>query len=243
MSARRLPIATLLGATILIVAGFGCRRPEPSPVPPLPLSREAQPTTVEDTQEIPRQPDTERPTPREVTVMREALKNLTTVQSFRANITIPTGEQKAIQAELEANRANGWHGTLTVPGTPDSELYVFGADVYVRSGTSSWTNVGLEGEAARLAMFFTSALAGDEDHPTITVLDSAKILSVNDDPAGCVLYTFSQNATDGSTITARLCIADKLPTLISVDTPTGPIEIRYRDFNQNIELWPPSDEH
>lgn len=173
--------------------------------------------------------------------MREALANLSRITSFRANLSIPTGEQTAIRGDLEVNRDGGWHGTLTVPGAPASELYVFGSDVYVRNGTSSWTNVGLTGEGARLATFFHSALAGDEERPTITILDSAKIVSVGDDPSGCILYTFSQAAADGTTITARICIADKLPTLIAVDTPTGPIEIRYRDFNQEITLWPPTD--
>lgn len=241
VSALRLPI--VVGALSLALLGFGCRRPEPTPVPPLPLARDSQPsmTNEADIQE-PRTPDTERPTPHEVKLMREALANLTKLTSFRATVAIPTGEQKVIRGDLEVNREGGWHGTLTVPGTPVSELYVFGSDVYVKNGTSSWTNVGLTGESARLATFFSSALAGDtEQGPAITILDSAKILSTTDDPSGCLLYAFSQGAADGSTITARICVADKLPTLIAVDTPTGPIEIRYRDFNQEINLWPPTD--
>jgi hypothetical protein len=243
MSAYRLPVLALVIAA-LAIGGFGCKKKNESRlVIPKPLTVRGAatvPVTELEPPGPPRPEDADGYIPPEVLYLRQVIRNFTQVQSFRATMTVPTDAGTA-RGEVEFARARGLHGTLTLPTSdvPPTELYLIADHVYFRSGTSTWLDLFGTAEGVRVMEIFRSAFSLSPNTTSTFISDSARMTRVTDDPEGCKRHTFTQFVPTGERETMFICVKDNLPAIIGTVTANGPIEIRYRDYNQPVPLVHP----
>lgn len=232
---------------VLVLFGFGCKKstPPPGSIPaPLP--------TIPTTTNLPTPPNEQQPkpietspqsTPRpegyvepEITYLRQVMLNLSQAKSFKTAIAIPS-DQGTATGNVEFVKQIGLHGTLTIPGGNQSEVYILGSDIYFRANTTTWSDLSRSPEAANIKNLFESSLSFTAGTSTIT--GTARMISTKDDPSGCRLYTLSQYTSDENKVTFQICVKDDLPAKIISQSSTGRIEVAFREYNQFIKLESP----
>ncbi len=239
-------LSMLLGLSLF---GFGCKQPSYKTDQPTnwrgliqgaPLAKPAVKRAVAPS--VDRKPffDKITPLPLELPVLRQALKNLATATSFRATLILPPadGQTVTMQGELTFNRNQGFLGTIRITPHITSEVRVTDNEVLMRAGTSTWQSIGQTPDGIKLRLFFQIAFPGQARPNQPLVSDSARILVIKDDPSGCRAYTYTEILPDGDRGKTTLCIQDSLPSYIINEYPEGNTEVRYRDINQPIDIYP-----
>lgn len=240
---RVLHLASLCLA--LSFLGFGCKEPNYNGTvatnwrgviqdPP----KNAQPTPVAPVQDTKPFYDIVTPTPPEVTILRQAMRNLASAKSFKATIILPPseGQSSPIQALLVFNRDRGFRGVINVTPELKSEIQVINEQVYFRANTSSWQNVSDTPDGLRLRAFFQVAFPKKEGAKQVLVSDSARIEDVRDDKSGCRQYTYTEVVPGGDIVKTVTCIKDNFPTFIINEYAEGNTEVRYSDINQPVDI-------
>lgn len=183
--------------------------------------------------------DTETPTAPEVFILRQALSNLGSADSFRASLILPPteGGTEPIKGELLFNRDRGFRGTININPQLKSEVFVINEQVYFRANTTTWENITQQSEGANLLAFFNIAFPTKEGDKTTRVSDKAKILDVSEDQKNlCRRYTYSEIVPNGDLVKTILCIKDGLPSYIVNEYAEGNTEVHYSEVNQKIDL-------
>ncbi len=177
------------------------------------------------------------PVPPEVSILRQAMRNLVSAKSFKATITLPPGEGQSTptQALLAFNRDQGFRGVIAITPELKSEIHVIDEQVYFRANTSSWQNVSDTREGLRLRAFFQVAFPNKLGTKQILVSDSARIEDIRDDKSGCRQYTYTEVVPGGDIVKTIACIKDGFPTFIINEYAEGNTEVRYSDINQPID--------
>lgn len=247
------PIALFVPLALLSLWGFGCKEPGYNQHPAANWRGVIQDTTPKPNTRPPasRPPtankrlyDNERPLPPEVPILRQALRNLAGARSFRASLTLPPaeGQSQPTKGEVSFHRDHGLRGSIVV--TPDitSQLLIKDNRVYFRANTSTWQNITNTAEADRLQQFFLVAFPSEVRTNQVLVSDSARILEVTDDPAGCKRYTFDEVMPNGEREQTILCIKNNLPTYIINQYVEGSTEVRYSNINEDVAIGGINDE-
>ncbi len=144
-----------------------------------------------------------------------------------------------ITGEIEFVRQTGVHGTLHLPGPSTSEVYLIGSNIYFRTNTSSWVDLGSKPEGKKAADLFRSAFSLSDKNASLPISGSAQIISITEDPNPCKLYTFSQNTSDDQKQKNEICVRDDLPIRLRTYTAQGVVEITYRDYNAPFDIVSP----
>ncbi len=121
-----------------------------------------------------------------------------------------------------------------------AEIYLIGSDIYFRSNTSTWQNLGSSNEGKQAIALFRSAFSLDSDGAAQVISDTARMQAITDDPEGCRLYSFTQYTPEGKKVGIQMCVKDDLPTRLVSQTESGNVIITYKDFNQPIDILPPT---
>lgn len=236
MSFSRFGIALLCSS--LVLAGFGCKKPEArkdlrnalAQAPAFTVPKITAPTpspykSKGDTEGAP-----------EVMTVRQAVKNLAQADSFRATIIIPAPDGTA-RGEMEFVRGKGMHAGLSFPGAPGAEFYLKANQLVFRSGTSSWQNIGASEQGVQIRRLFQQAFPTVESTSTAFISKSARFTSIKDDPSrNCKMYEFNQYTLTGDKQRVKVCIQNSLPIYVSTPVADGDLETTYRDFNQTIPM-------
>lgn len=241
MRRSSLSFLTLLG--ICSLTGFGCRA---RPLEQLPLIQRAP---AEEAPVIRREPYVSKKTgestaAKEVVELRQILSNLAKTRSYHSHIMAPTSDGIAT-ADLFYSQQNGTYGILHTEGG-DSHLFVHNGGVFVRYATSSWQDVsaGEEGEMARTQLK-QSLFVNDDGTSRFLIRDSAKVISVKDDPSGCKRYSLEQKfySPDEYVQKIEICVQNTFPIRMKSTSIEGAIEITYDRFNDDkILATPPNAE-
>mgnify|MGYP006355861423 CR=1 FL=1 len=244
MHLPRVPRSGLVLCLLVLAAcGVGCKKPASRPnatqslFETKQLSAFATPNPEPETPKYVRKEKNDRGTPAEVTEMRQALRNLDQVSSFRATMLIPSSDGTAT-GELEYVQKQGIHGTLSINGQFISELYKLNGSIYFRHGTSSWENVSDDANSRVIVDGFEQAVRFSND-PSASIRDIARITKTEMDPRGCKAYTFWQYTLSGEEETYRFCLQNGYPVGITKLTSSGNVEIYYRDIDKPISLKTP----
>ena len=235
---RALPQIFLISALVLF--GFGCKKDRPITQPSIQINSSS--TAIPS----PKKPSTPTPIPpvatgpsAEVIYLRQVIKNLLQIRSFRASMIIPSSDG-TVSGEIEFVRQVGLRGSLSLPGAISSEVYLMGQTIYFRSGTSSWINLSTKPEGQKAAELFQSAFSLNAEESSLPISDRAQILATSDDPLGCKLYTLTQPKSVGSgNQQSQICVKNDLPVYLKAPGDQGVVQVTYRDFNADIPLHPP----
>ncbi len=231
--------------TLLLVGGFGCRKPGTlTNVAPLPntLPVTGAPKTVP--KQIAPTPPLAATTPEappkksslpDIIYLRGVLNRFAQSSSFRANFTAPLAQASA-SGTVEFVRNKGLHGVMDLPGPTRAEVIVLGVDVYFRSNTSSWVNLGASSEGKQIAALFQSALSLNADNISDALTDTTEITAILNDPTGCRQYIFQPSATRNA---MEICVKNDLPVRISSVIDQQMTQVHYRDFDQPMTIAAP----
>ena len=222
---------------LLVVSGFGCRQPVVQKnVAPLPSAPPVIPPTLAVQKQVtPPAPPAKKSSLPDIIYLRGVLNRFAQSTSFRANFSAPVAQAYA-SGNVEFVRGKGLRGTLDLPGPTRAEVVVLGADVYFRSGTSTWINLGVSSEGKQIAALFQSALSLNAEAIGSALTDTTEITSVTEDPAGCRQYIFLPNATRNA---MEICVQNDLPVRISSRVDNQVTQVHYKDFNQPITITAP----
>ncbi len=246
MPIRHPSFKIVLVLVLLGVVGFGCKKPDAEPLPigygfweigkpvrprtepSAPFVRKIRPNSKGDHYIEP-----------EIRYLQQVLKNFTNVQSFRATLDLPPSAETS-DGEIAFVRQKGLHATLRLPNKTTNELIFLPQDILFRSGTSTeWTILTGTEEGARMNALFVSVLNLSPSSTESLISTKAKMISTQDDPAGCKRYTFMQRDMEGEKQTSYVCVQNELPMIVGTASPGGNIETRYRNYNQPIEIKNP----
>lgn len=244
MISFRFPLFLGLSA-LLLFSGFGCKK---SPPPFKPQSLDLRVLTPTQNNAAPhKNPVTESETQKitasqiapEIIYVRQILRNLTKTKSFRASMIIPTAQGTA-KGEVEFSKDKGFHGTLQLPSGTSTEIYALnGNTIYFRANTSSWINMSGTTEGKQAALLFQTAFSVTNDNADTQISDQAKFVSMSDDPEGCRSFSIDQSTVVTPQL-FELCVKNELPVRISLPVEQGRVEVRYRDYNQPIDIHVPT---
>lgn len=175
-----------------------------------------------------------------ITIVRKAFTNMSQVKSFRALMTFPSpGEIGTVVGEMVFDRKKGTYGILRAPGETSSEIFVNEQTVYYRSNTSTWQDLSTAPDGTKISHMLSGAISFEENLDALYA-QTTRIIEVRDDVSGCQMYTFATKpSTDISEMFITTCIKDGYPTYISTQLADGPFEIRYRDINKPVTVYPP----
>jgi len=235
---RSFPIAVLVLSLALL--GLGCRKPPNQNA----NNPQVIPTKTETSKpfdpDAPRPFDQEGPSAEGLTA-RQALKNLSVAQTYRAVMIIPTASG-TVKASADVNREQGILGKLEVPGpqgTLSSEIYISGATVLFRQNTSTWTDISNSDEGRQLTNLFQNALAPNGTDVARIVSDNTRTIETKEDATGCMLYTLSQVNEQGKRQPYQICIRNDIPSYLSLQTTAGVLTVTYTDVNGSVNVQRP----
>lgn len=228
-----------LGTTSLF--GFGCRE---RPLTDFQVPGQAASAKI-DTPPPVRTPyvskkKTEDTAAKEVVELRQFLTNLSKVQSYHSRILAPVSAGIAT-ADVYYSKVHGMHGILHTD-SGNSEIYVRDRAVFVRYASNTWEDVSFSDEAASVRNKIKQSLFVNEDGSSqFLIRDSAKVISVNDDPSGCKLYSLEQKfyAPEENTQKLEICIKNTFPVRLKSSSADGSIEIMYDQLDDTSILAKP----
>jgi hypothetical protein len=225
------------GTMSLALFGFGCKKPDQLPDVGVRPSTSAFGTPV-----LPNAPVAPKPKPkpsaeREVAIanLSKALQALGQTNSFRSQLIAQT-PNGSLTGDLEYTKTQGFHGKLRLPGPVDAEILVTDADVFFRTGTSSFQSIKDTQQGMELGQLTRAQFDVAQATSSIFTADT-QLLDVRED-FGCRLFVFERDINN-TTETNQFCVKDGLPIYISSATPDRRLEFRYRDFNQPIQFPKP----
>ncbi|MDO8617387.1 MAG: hypothetical protein Q7N87_00610 [Candidatus Uhrbacteria bacterium] len=225
---------------LLPLFGFGCKtdsnvkRPTTS-VDRLPVVTQ-QPITKPPV--TPPPPPSATATSPDILYLQQVMRNLLQVRSFRAAMMIPD-PQGTVTGEIEFVRQTGLHGTLHLPLSITSEVYLIEKKIYFRTNTSTWVDLTATPDGQKAAELFRSAFSLSDKNTSLPVSGSAKMISITEDPSPCKLYTFLQNTSENQEQKNEICVRNDLPIRLRTFTAQGVVEVTYRDYNAPFELVSP----